>query len=85
MATFSCSECAAIYRDLKEAAAARSAQGVPPQDLIAWLSRLDEEDCTRIREDSPLWKTWRRMRAHRALTGHYVPLALPPDAISNWN
>jgi hypothetical protein len=28
-----------------------------------------------MRESSPLWKVWRRLQEHKALTGHYQPLA----------
>jgi len=51
-----------------------------PQDLIAWLQELDEDDCARMRETSSLWKTWRRLREHRTLTGHS-----PSDAMVNRN
>ena len=95
MRIFACAECEAIYRELREAAgepeatrsAARSAnQDADPQELVSWLSQLNEEECARMRENSRLWKTWRRWRDHRALTGHYVPLLpLPPNAIWNAN
>jgi hypothetical protein len=94
MSIFACAECEAIYREMREAAgelgatrgATRSAnQDADSQELISWLSQLYEEECARMRENSSLWKTWRRWRDHRALTGHYVPLRLPPNAISNAN
>jgi hypothetical protein len=66
--------------------ATRSAnQEADSQELISWLSQLYEEEFAPMRENSILWKTWRRRRDHRALTGHYVPLRLPPNAISNAN
>jgi hypothetical protein len=89
MSFFACSECQAIDRELREAAgelqAAPGATGAASQELIDWLSQLDEEECARMREGSRLWKTWRRLRDHRVLTGHSVPLPLPPNAISNGN
>ena len=54
--------------------------------LAEWLEQLDEEECARTRETSPLWATWRRLREHRALTGHRLSaLPIPPNLLANSN
>jgi len=82
--SFSCEECRAIAHELRDAAREarrrRPGRTMTPQDLIAWLQELDEDDCARMRETSSLWKTWRRLREHRTLTGHS-----PSDAMVNRN
>jgi len=79
-----CAECEAIRRELREAPWA--GLRLEREDLAAWVGRLDLEEAARMREHSPLWQVWRRMRAHQALTGHYVPLvALPPEGKLNSN
>jgi hypothetical protein len=77
----SCAECLAIARDLREASRA----GRPAESglLTAWVRSLDEEECTRMRESSPMWRTWRRREVHRALTGHVVPLAVGFEGLSS--
>ena len=83
-----CDECRAIYLEFWEAAdAMRRTKNLIPSsaDLVAWLNQLNEEECARIRETSPLWKTWRRLQEHKTLTGHSVSVLLPPDAASNPN
>jgi hypothetical protein len=86
MPSFPCAECAAIYRELREAAREAGEVRAPSQDLAGWLSQRNEEECARMRENSRLWRAWRRLREHRAVTGHSVSLlSLPPDAISNPN
>jgi len=82
MDLFSCDECRDIYRELRDASR-RAGESATPQDLAAWVLQLDEEECARLRESSDLWKVWRRMREHRAVTGHWQPvMALPPGAMS---
>jgi hypothetical protein len=89
MDAFSCAECRAIYLELREALSIF--QGTPevdidPARLGEWVRGLDEEECTRIRETSNLWKAWRRLQEHRTVTGHVLSvLPLPPNAISNPN
>jgi len=90
MDAHSCEECQAIYRELMHAAhKARQSlfdQPTPPQQVVAWLEQLNEDDCARLRETSSLWKTWRRLQEHRTLTGHSISLLpVPPNAISNPN
>ena len=90
MSRFSCPECAAIDRELREAALAlrqrRTEQQMTYQDLADWLRHLDEDECARMRETSTLWSAWRKLRDHMVLTGHSVSLIpLPPDAIMNPN
>ena len=84
---FACEECRAIYRDLRaNARAAREQVAQRPGGLAAWLEQLSEEDCARLRESAGLWKAWRRLQEHRALTGHSLSqLAIPPGAIVNAN
>src|ERR1051326_7876535 len=77
MRFFACDECEAIYHQRQEAAVESrvnyaSIRSTPPQDLADWLNQLDDEECARLREGSKLWKTWRRWRDHRTLTGHVV-------------
>ena len=87
MSAFECGECEAIYRELREGASERRAtRGAAPEELIVWLGQLNEEECSQMRDSSRPWKTRRRLRKHRNLTGHSVSLlALPPGAISNPN
>jgi hypothetical protein len=86
MDLFSCDECRAIYRELRDALARRAGQNSTPQKIAAWVQRLDEDECARLRGSSDLWKAWRRLQEHRVLTGHWQPvLTLPPDALSNPN
>ena len=90
MGSFSCDECLAIYVELRESSAAarelRSNQNATPRELAAWLQQLHEDDCARLRETSSLWKTWRRLQEHRALTGHWLSLLpSPPEAMANPN
>jgi len=85
-----CAECQAIYGELVKASHAVRHQmrheGASRVDLTAWLEQLNEEKCTDMRETSSLWATWRRLREHRALTGHSLSaLPLPPQAILNSN
>jgi hypothetical protein len=90
MDSFSCDECRAIYLDLLETA--RAARMCQPEEtitrrgLVKWVQQLSEEDCARMRQDSNLWRAWRKLQEHRDLTGHYLPvLPLPPGAVSNSN
>jgi hypothetical protein len=90
MDPLSCDECRAIYRELRDVAAAmkehQADQNIGPQNISAWVQQLDEDECARMRETSSLWKTWRRLQQHRALTGHSLSfLPSPPNAISNPN
>jgi hypothetical protein len=80
-----CDECRAIYSELREAL--RTARNsAPTQSLVDWLQSADEEEWARLRESSPLWKTYRRLREHRARTGHMLSvLPIPPEALSNPN
>ena len=82
-----CAECEAIRREFREALIAANEHGLPASSgsLTEWLRDLDDAECARMRETSDLWKTWRRWREHRAVTGHTPSLAAPPDAISNPN
>ena len=85
-----CPECQAIYAELRESwrkIKELHADRLPPVPALAdWLRTLDGEECARMRETSDLWKTWRKMREHCALTGHAPILsALPPGALSNPN
>jgi hypothetical protein len=80
----------AICRDLRDAAEVirreQSGQDTGPRQLAAYLEQLDETECARVRVNSPLWKTWRRLMQHRTLTGHSLPvLPLPQGALSNPN
>jgi hypothetical protein len=89
MDSFPCDECHAIYVALLgEYAAVKdrlSHQTTTPHDLAGWVQQLNEEECARMRGTSNLWKTWRRMQEHRALTGHGLPLPAPPNTILNPN
>ena len=88
MPPFACDECREIYREIQgELGKARLTPGrVVRTGLAEWIRQLDDADCARIRESSPLWKAWRRLQEHRARTGHHLTvLPLPPDAISNPN
>jgi hypothetical protein len=84
-----CAECRAIYRELQEAYVAAkvrlSGQTTTPQEIGTWIQGLDEEECAQMRETSDLWAAWRRWQEHRALTGHWLSLLGPPNAISNPN
>jgi hypothetical protein len=85
----SCSECESIFRELVEASRAARERAKEPATvplLAEWLEQLDEEECARTRETSPLWATWRRLREHRALTGHRLSaLPIPPNLLANSN
>jgi len=90
MDSHSFEECKAIYRELRNASEAarrnQPRQNATPHQLAEWLQQLNEEDCAQMRVTSSLWKPWRRMMAHRTLTGHRVSvLAPPPNAMSNPN
>ena len=87
MDSFSCDECRAIYFELREACRAMgNAPGASSQQISEWVQRLNEEECARLRESSGLWKAWRRLQAHRSLTGHTQPvLPLPARAMTNLN
>jgi len=90
MDAFSCDECQAIYRELRDAGscvtASRRLDGAPLEQIAAWIRDLDEKACARMRQDSNLWKAWRRLQEHRVLTGHAISVVpLPPRALSNPN
>jgi hypothetical protein len=87
---FECEECKAVYQELRKAAETlgqhQARYGNTSAALASFIEGLDDEECTRIREASPLWKAWRRLREHRNLTGHFISvLPIPPSAISNPN
>lgn len=87
---FECEECRAIYQELQKAAQAarqhQSGHANTSTELASYLEQLEDEECTRTRETSPLWKAWRRLREHRSLTGHSISvLPIPPNAITNRN
>jgi hypothetical protein len=85
MGSFSCDECRAIYRELRNAYRAADRISAPRQ-VADWVLRLDEDECARMRQTSNLWAAWRRLEEHRTLTGHYLsPLPMTPDPISNPN
>ena len=70
---YHCDECSAIRRELHDATAAERARALDEQqDLRAWLERLDDSECARLRETFPIWKAWRKAREHRLRTGHLV-------------
>ena len=70
---YHCDECAAIRRELREATAAERARALDDQqDLRAWLERLEDDECARLRETSRMWKAWRKALEHRFRTGHLV-------------
>lgn len=87
MDSFACDECRAIHLELQDAFAAAKERLADSRTtahaLAAWVQQLTEDECTRMRETSSLWKTWRRLQEHRALTGHYV--ALLPNGMANPN
>jgi hypothetical protein len=88
MERFPCAECRAIFRDLWEAHRAANGAGPdqPPPELEEWIAQLNLYDCAGIRATSNLWKAWRRLQAHRTLTGHNVSvLPIPPDGFSSSN
>jgi hypothetical protein len=90
MDRFSCDECREIYQELRKAAETADWQQInqdrTAQRLVAYLEQLDEADCARMRENSPLWKAWRRLVQHRTMTGHTLSvLPITPDALSNPN
>src|ERR1035441_5111675 len=88
MDSFACEECREISRELRNAgkAARLNSTSQNPRDLTEWLAQLDETECARIRDASPLWKAWRRWQEHRTRTGHASSvLPLPPGASSNPN
>jgi len=84
---FPCEECQAIFRDLWEAHRANAESGDhTPEELEQWIAQLNIYDCAGMRATSDLWKAWRRLQAHRTLTGHNVSvLPIPPDGFSNSN
>jgi hypothetical protein len=94
MDLFSCDECRAIYRELRDSYRAAT-EGTPdphadphnaPQQIADWLQELNEQACAEMRERSSLWKTWRRLQQHRNLTGHTLSvLPIPPNMLSNPN
>ncbi|HEY1340965.1 MAG TPA: hypothetical protein VGF59_25810 [Bryobacteraceae bacterium] len=87
----SCPECCAILEEMRAASRAVKAnhpgEDATPAELVAWLDKLDDEECARLRESSPFWRAWRRFMEHRTLTGHSPSFvgALPPGAITNPN
>jgi hypothetical protein len=86
MNRFRCRECQAIYEELLEAARTIPDAGAGLHDLQAWFEQFSEEEWAQMRQTSPLWKTWRRLQEHRALTGHTLSvLPVAPDALSNPN
>jgi hypothetical protein len=89
MEFFACEECREINKELRNAFEAThlTNSNQESRDLAGWLARLDETECARMRDVSPLWKTWRRWQEHRTKTGHALSvfLPLPPGAISNPN
>jgi hypothetical protein len=86
MSNSSCSECDAICEEFSAATRLARAGNSGLRNLSDWVEQLNEEECTRLREESPLWKTWRRWQEHKVLTGHTPPiLPFPPGAISNPN
>jgi hypothetical protein len=84
---FVCDECREIYRELREAQRANAERRHDePHEIEDWVRGLDEEECARIRQSSPLWKAWRRLQEHRQRTGHMISvLPVPPKALSNPN
>jgi hypothetical protein len=85
-----CDECREIYLELRKAAETvdwrQIGQDRTVPRLAAYVEQLDEADCAWMRENSPLWKAWRRLMQHRTLTGHTLSvLPIPPDALSNPN
>jgi hypothetical protein len=81
-----CEECRAIRLALREAYLAARDHTTNPQEIAAWLEQLNEQDCARMRANSSLWKTWRRLMQHRTLTGHFVSyLPLSRKVIANPN
>jgi len=88
MTDFPCAECQAIFRDLWDAHRAANGEGrnQTAPELEEWIAQLNMYDCAGMRATSDLWKAWRRLQAHRTLTGHTLSvLPIPPDAFLNSN
>jgi hypothetical protein len=76
MDLFACDECRAIYRELRQASRPLPfALALAPQQIGDWLRQIDDELAAQMRETSLLWKTWRRLQEHRALTGHSLSVS----------
>ena len=83
---FECEECRAIYLELCAAHADGRQYSAVEGDLASFLAQLDDEYCARMRETSFLWDCWRRLKQHRALTGHYLPVfPAAPGSLMNPN
>ena len=80
-----CAVCLAIARELRDSLR-QTDSTITAGQLSRYVHELNEDDCARLRETSDLWKTWRQLQEHRALSGHSLSLSgLPPDAITNPN
>jgi len=86
MAAPACKECKAIYQELVDlvnlAHQDKPSPNATPQQLVDWFDQRDEDEEYKLRVRPALSTLRRRWIEHQRLTGHIVPLPLPPGGLT---
>jgi hypothetical protein len=89
MALRQCEECKVIYQELLELVeiSRRSKPGsnATPQQLASWFDQRDEDEEFRLHVRPALSSLRQRVTEHQKLTGHTIPLPLPPGGLISPN
>jgi hypothetical protein len=89
MAVPSCEECKVIYQELVDlvriAHQNKPGPDATTQQLVTWFDQRDEDEEYKLRVRPALSTLTRRWIEHQKLTGHIVPLPLPPGGLASPN
>jgi hypothetical protein len=89
MSLSACKECTEIYQGLlalvESSHRTKRGPNATPQQLTEWFDLRDEDDARRRRERTTLSTLKVRLIEHQKLTGHHLPLLLPPGGLINPN
>jgi hypothetical protein len=84
-----CKECTEIYQGLvalmESSHRTKPGPNATPQQLAEWLDLRVEDNAGRTRERTALSTLKARLIEHQKLTGHHIPLPLPPGGLISPN
>jgi hypothetical protein len=85
----SCKECEAIYQEVLDlveiARQSKPGPDATPQQLVDWFDQRDNNENYQMRMRPAVAKALRRLVEHQKLTGHRIPVPLPPGGLTSAN